>query len=164
MHAFFCDFLIFQISEDSFPILTKATNAYEMIEETELIKTDEHWKEEVLNIDWDQIDMELRNKRNMWMSHHGFLQNRGGTFLPHAYMRKVNNTIEISWNNKFPHENEEREFYFLHKQGVEYVDIELYKDAIVQFCLAYIKHVEKKFPEIVEQYKEKLHNTLGIKF
>ena len=165
LHAlvdYFCDFLIFHISDDPFPMDTKATNADEMIEETALIKTDEFWREEVLALDWDKIDMELYDKIDMWIYHHGFIQNRGGAFLPDAYMRKVNDTVEISWHNRYPHENEEREFYFLHKQGVEYVDLELYKDSVIKFCLEYINHVAEKFPEIAEIYIEKLQKTLGI--
>lgn len=159
---FFCDFLIYHISDDPFPISTKSTTAYDMIEETLLIKSDEHWVDEVVDMDWDKVDMDIENKKDMWIYHHGFLPNRGGTFLPDTYMRKVENTIEISWNNTYPYENEEREILFRYKEGVEYVDLKLYKNSVIQFCLEYINHVGEKFPELADKYHEKLKKTIGI--
>jgi len=152
--------LIHHISEVPFPIKTKSTNAIDMIEETALVKSDvEDELQACANLDWDSIDMEIMEKRDNWMHSRSFLINDGGTFLPNIMIRKVKDKIEISWHNRHPHSNGEHKFYMLYEKGVEYVDANLYKDVIVQFCSAYIEHIQEKEPKAAELYRKHLEET-----
>lgn len=161
---FLTDYLVFHITETPFPIITKATNAIDMIEETALVKNDvEDELKACAEIDWDNVDMEEREKVDEWIDYRSFSINNGGTFLPNVYLRKVKDKIEISWHNRHPHSNGEEKFYMLYTKGVEYVDAKLYKDVVVQFCLTYIQNIKKIEPELAAKYLKNLQKGIDLK-
>lgn len=160
---FFVNNLYYHITEDPFPVKTKATNGYDMMEEVQLVEGLDDDLTKLLDVDWDNVDMELRNEIDYWNVRHGFLTNRGGSFLPDCYIRKYNNTIEFSWTHTTPHRSTEGEFYFQHMQGLEYVDINSYKEVIVSFCQNFFEKFEVKHPKIISEYKEKLQKAIDVK-
>ena len=160
---FLTDYLEYHIQEVPFPIETKSTNAQDMIEETALVKSDvKNQLQAYESLDWSTINRDLIKKIDDWICSRTFLGNRGGTFLPDIMVRKVKNKIEISWNNRHPHDDGENKFYFLHSKGVEYVDAKLYKDVVVQFCLAYIEIIQKIEPELAAKYRRNLQKGIDV--
>jgi len=161
---FLSDFLIDQLSNVDFPIKTKATNAIDILEEVALVKSDaKNELEDYIALDWDNINMDERNKIEAWIAPRTFLGNRAGTFLPNIIARRINDKIEISWHNRHPHDDGDNKFYFLHKKGVEYISINLYKDVIIKFCSCYIKHIEKKEPELALKFRINLEKVINFK-
>ncbi len=159
---FFSEYLYYHITEDPFPVKTKATNGYDMMEEVQLVEGLDDDLTKLLYVDWDNVDMDLRNEIHYWNVRHGFLTNRGGSFLPDCYMRKHGNQIEFSWGNKYPHESEDGEFYFQHMQGLEYVDIKLYKEVVIAFCQDFLMKFDGKYPKILQEYKDNLQKAIDV--
>lgn len=161
---FFCENLSYHITDDPFPIPTKTSNAIAMMNEVSLIDAEEEGTEleKLAEVDWDNIDMELQEEIYEWNTRHGLLANRDGSLLPHAYIRKVNDKIEISWDTTFAHDNGDREFYFVHKKGVEYIDIKLYRDTVIQFCVDFINKFKDKYPDITQKYSKSLQKAIDI--
>ena len=161
---FLTDDLVFHISGPPFPVKTKATNGVDMVEETALVKSDV--KDQLgayAQVDWANVNREVMGKIDYWICHSGFLGNRGGTFLPNLYVRRVCDKIELSWDNRHPHDNGENKFYLLHKKGVEYVDLKLYRDVVMEFCLAYIENIQEKEPDCANSHRENLQKAIDMK-
>ena len=161
---FLTNYLVHHIFEAPFPMETKATNAIDMIEETALVKSDvEDELQAWSHLDSNSIDMEIMRTIHKWICPRSFLVNDGGTFLPNIMVRKIADKIEISWHNRHPHDDGENKFYMLHTRGVEYVDAKLYKDVVVQFCLAYIECIQEKEPKVADLYRKNLQKAIDIK-
>lgn len=159
---FICTKFYFFVNDDPFPIDAESTNAASLMEETNIIKGDDSDRSKWFEIDWEAVNMEVRERRDQWNDNHGMLTNRDGTFLPNLYIRKVNNTIEISWDNKYPHRNTQSEVYFEYTKGVEYIDINLFKDTVISFCLDFIERFQDKYPEQMNRYRENLKKAQVI--
>jgi hypothetical protein len=160
---YFCNNLHYLLVDDPFPKESISTNAIDMMEETKLVEGEDNDITKYLDVDWDKVDMELSEKITVWNYHHGLLTNGGGTFIPDSYFRKVNNTIEISWKTNYSYKNQEGMiFYFKHKQGVEYVDIKLFKNTIVEFCLDFINKFKDKYPERMKVDMVNLQKAIEI--
>ena len=78
-------------------------------------------------------------------------------------IRRVKDKIEISWHNRHPHDDGENKFYMLYTKGVEYINAKIYKDMVVQFCLAYIEHIQEKEPERANRYRANLQKAIDVK-
>lgn len=159
---FFCDKLYLQITDDPFPEGIKATNAIDMMDEIKLVDGPDDDIGKYLDVDWDKVDMELHDKVDLWNYNHGMLTNRDGSFLPDLFIRKVNNQIEISWHNHSPYRSNDEEFCFEYKKGVEYVDLRLFKDTVISFCLDFINRFKDKYPEKMNRYLEGLQKAMAI--
>ena len=76
---------------------------------------------------------ELFEKIQDWGFQHSWFSARVGSCLADVYFRKVENDIEISWDNYdlFP------SVTFIHEKGVYYVSLEDFKECILQFIECY---------------------------
>ena len=52
-------------------------------------------------------------------------------------------------------------FSLCHQIGLEFVDIELYKQTILEFCFDCINHFKDKYPEKMKQYENNLAWAIG---
>ncbi|MBN9288839.1 MAG: hypothetical protein BGO43_14025 [Gammaproteobacteria bacterium 39-13] len=159
---FFCDFLFYHITEDPFPAVTQSKIAVEMLEEFQLVEGEDNDVMKYLDVDWDNVDMDLHEKIYDWNVRHGFTANNGGSFLPHAYLRRVADKIEVSWENNFPYKAEKGEVYMKYKKGVDYVDAKLYKEVIVKFCMELINKFKENFPEKMQENYENLKKAIEV--
>jgi hypothetical protein len=160
---FLSEYLIYHLYEVPFPIETEAINAIDMIEETALVKNDvENELQAIMEIDYDALDMELREKRDEWIYVRSFLASESGSFLPDLIVCRAGDKIELSWNNHYPHNNGDDDFYMLYTKGVDYVDAKLYRDVIMQFCLEYCNHIQEKKPELAVRYRKNLQRAMEV--
>lgn len=159
---FFCDKLHLLIKDDPFPEGIKSTTVFDMMEEIKLVEGPDNDVTKYLDVDWDNIDTDLNNKVILWGDNHGLYTNRDGSFLPDLFMRKVNNQIEVSWLNDFAHRNTEGEVYFEYEKGIEYVDLKLFKDTVIEFCLDFINRCHDKYPEQMNRYRENLQKAMAV--
>jgi len=159
---FFCENLWLLITDDPFPVETKSKNAVDMMDETNLVQGDDSDLSKWLDVDWDNVDMEVRTRMDIWNQNHGMLYNRDGSFLPDLFIRKVRNNVEISWNNKYPHRNAQGEIYFEYEKGVDYVDLKLFKETVVAFCLDLINRFQKNYPEQMNRYRAALQKAIDV--
>lgn len=159
---YFCEKLNILLTDDPFPAKTKATNAIDMMDEIKLVEGPDNDITKYLDVDWDKVDNELYKKIDRWNVNHGLYTNRDGTFLPDMYIRKVGKQIEISWHNEFPHRNAQGEIYFEHVKGVEYIDINLFKETVIAFCLDIINRLKKNHPEQMHRYQQSLQKAIDL--
>jgi len=159
---FFCNNLLYHITDDPFPAKTVSSNAWDMFEEYKLVEGEDNDIEKYLEVNWDNVDTELHSKIDAWNNRHGFIANRGGSFLPDAFIRKVNDKVEISWRNNFSYKNENGQLYFKHDKGVEYIDIKTYREVVTKFCLEYISRIKEKCPDLVEKYMKNLQKVQEV--
>ncbi|MGE3320155.1 MAG: hypothetical protein AB7I18_12755 [Candidatus Berkiella sp.] len=159
---YFCEKLSILLTDDPFPVATKATNAVDMMDEIKLIDGPDNDITKYLDLDWSKVDMEIRGKIDRWNDCHGIYTNRDGSFLPDLYIRKVKNQIEISWHNDFAHRSDEGEVYFEYEKGVEYVDLKLFKETVVAFCLDLINRFQKNYPEQMNRYRTALQRAIDL--
>lgn len=159
---FFCNYLYYHITVDLFPVQTKSKIGINMMDEIMLVDSPDNDLAKYLGVDWDKVDSKLYSEIHSWNIRHGLLTNNGGTFLPDAYIQKVNNKIEISWRNEFPYRSTGGEFYAEHKEGVELIDIKPYRDTVVAFCLEFLSRMEKIYPKRATEFREKLQRAIDV--
>jgi hypothetical protein len=158
----FCQNLFYHITDDPFPVQTKSKLGVEMMDETNLVQGDDSDLRKWADIDWDNVDMSLRDKIDEWNLHHGYIAYSAGSYLPCLYVRKVQNMLEISWNNKYSCKGRDGEYYFIHKKGVEFIDIRLYRDTAVAFCLDFINKFKDKYPKKMEENRANLQKAIDV--
>jgi len=78
------------------------------------------------------------------------------------FIRKVRNKVEISWNNEALPKSENEEFNFVRNRGVEYIDLNIYKEIIVDFCNEFNVRFHFLLPEQTEKNKKNLSKALNI--
>lgn len=160
---FFCSYLIYHITEDPFPKETKSKIGVEMMDEISLVEGEDNDITKYLHVDWDNVDSELYARIHEWNIFHGFIYNNGGTLLPCAYFQKVGDKIEVSWKETSYKVQSGDTVYFLNKNGVEYIDLRLYKETIVSFCLEFLKRLEKEYPKNACQHALNLQKAIDVK-
>ncbi len=158
---FFCNNLIYHITDDPFPIKTRSSVGREMIEEVKLIEGRDNDLQKYTEVDWESVDMELYGNVDLWNVRHGLLTNDGGFFLPNGFFQKIGNKIEYSWQDDYPRKSAFGNFYFKYPKGVEYIDIKLYKDTIVAFCLDFIERFKGIYPKL-EKDRAELQKAIDI--
>jgi hypothetical protein len=160
--AFFCEYLHYHIINDPFPMKTMSTIGIEMMDETCLVEGEDNDVNKYLELDWDKVDMDLHQKKHIWNINHGIIYHGAGLFLPAAYMQKVENKVEISWDAHLPHHTVNGDFFFEYVRGVEYVDIKFYKDTVVEFCQHVMEKFKIKYPELMEEFRQNLQKAIDI--
>ena len=100
-----------------------------------------------VSIDWEKIENgdeeelskleECSELLNSWVQKHNWFYYRDATFIPNVTFRRVDNSIEISWDNNELFDEEE--VYYVHKEGCVLVDINLFESVIKELILEYKK-------------------------
>lgn len=105
---------------DEFPIEIEGENAAEMCKNC-------------FEEDFDEVEKyELLQE---WMFRHSWFSARAGSFLADVFFRKINNGIEISWENKELFKEEEIKFMF--PRGCICVEVNIFDEIIKKFILNY---------------------------
>lgn len=160
---FFCTNLIYHIIDDPFPQETKSKIGVEMMKESSLVEGEDNDITKYLDVDWDNLDMELRGRIHEWNCRHGFISNNGGTLLPYAYFQKIDDKIEVSWKETSYKVQSGDTVCFLNKNGVEYIDLHLYKETVINFCLEFLKRLEKEYPKNAREHALNLQKAIDLK-
>lgn len=157
----FCDYLLYHVTDDPFPIQTKAKVGRAMMDEIKLVEGEDEI-DKYHHVDWDNVNDELYSKIDAWKYKHGLLINSGGTFLPNAYIQKVDNKVEISWRNDFAFRSPKGEFYAQYKEGVEYVELKLYRDVIAEFCFELLNRMQNIYPAKADELRINLQKAIDV--
>lgn len=155
---FLSNYLVSHLTETPFPFKATSENAVDMINENQDALKNELQKS--TNLDWEDIDLEVRSQIFNWSYDKSLAIHNGSTFLPNIYIRRISDKIEISWSNQHPRSNGQHTFYLLHTKGVEYVDAALYREVVTQFCFCYIERIKQKNPKAAELYRENLRKAM----
>lgn len=75
-------------------------------------------------------DISLSESISDWCFRHGWLNARAGSFLASLIFRRVNNYIEISWNNSNSYRGNPK---FIYDEGCYYIDIDIFKEVMMSF-------------------------------
>lgn len=78
-------------------------------------------------------------KRQDWYFRHGWFSNNGGSYLADVIFRKVDDTVEIAWDNS----DLFSEIKFITPKGIYYVPIELFQSVINSFMENFILEVSE---------------------
>lgn len=176
---FFCEGLPYQLRWD--PVPAKGVHAKNHHDANILVRLatflDEEDFEDIKEEDndfLDSVDFNLYNiepgeisDQSDWEHRHRLSTARQASFLPNVVIsRHYTNPskIEICYqSNGLVYTNQRYEkFSFVHPTGVALVDIKLYKEVIVQFCLDFINHHKEKHPKRMREYLEKLKVGMAI--
>lgn len=90
-----CNNLEYVLGYDPFPLPIQGKNTLELINESDKFESDED----------DEFYLWYQAK-NSWTYRHSWFSNRAGSMLSNVYFRRVNDDIEISWNNGFFEDNQ----------------------------------------------------------
>ena len=98
-------------------------------------------------IDWKKIELgdekellkleECSELLDSWVQKHNWFYYRDAAFIPDVTFRRVNDSIEISWDNNELFDEEE--VCYVNKEGCVFVDIDLFESTIKQLILEYKK-------------------------
>lgn len=158
----FSEKLVCYLKNDAFPAKTKATTGATMMDEMILVEKPDDDIKKYLKVDWDKVDKELYLAIDSWNYDHGILTHSDESFMPNIFFRRVNDKIEVSWNNDFSYDIPEGELFFEYKEGVEYLDIQVFKEVVVAFCLDFIKLYENKYPQAANRDRDNLQKAIDF--
>ena len=101
--------------------------------------------------DDDEFD-EWFEKRQEWYFRHSWYANRGGSYLPDILFRRVDNKIELEWDNSDLYEG----INFINCKGTYYLDILFFQEVIDSFIEDYFKQISlfPKGDEIIKKLKQ----------
>ena len=106
------------LKENEFPLPIKANTSIDFYNKSGDYDSD----------DIDEFDKWFE-KRQEWYFCHSWYSNRAGSYLAEVLFRKVDNTIEIEWDNTSLYDG----VYFVNPKGLHYVDIDLFQQIIGDF-------------------------------
>jgi hypothetical protein len=122
------------ITPVDFPNNIDANNAMDYLNQNRIltpdIEKDEFWE-------WHENSFE-------WLDTHWFRGAADGSNLPHLFFRRVNNNIEICWNNEGLFDD--RDIYFCSQQGCKLVDMNVFYKVVKDFINNFIARFKDKYP------------------
>lgn len=97
------------------------------------------------DFDSDDIDEFTKwfEKRQEWYFRHSWYSNRAGSYLAEVIFRRVNDKIEVEWDNTHLY----KEIYFINPKGLYYVDIDLFQQVVDDFILDFTDKKSTSVPE-----------------
>lgn len=78
-------------------------------------------------------------KRQDWYFNHSWYSNNGGSYLADVFFRRVNNTIEIAWDNTELYNN----IKYVNPKGVCYIPVELFQIVVDGFIESFMIEISK---------------------
>ena len=76
-------------------------------------------------------------KRQSWYFKHSWYSNNGGSFLADVIFRRVEDTIEIAWDNT----DLNKKVKYINPKGVYYIPVELFQDVVDSFIEAFMLEI-----------------------
>ncbi len=116
----FSENLKYILNDKQFPLPVEGQHSLELINNCLLFDSD----------DDDEFD-EWFDKKQDWEFKHSWFSSRAGSFLPDVFFRRVNDEIEISWNNELTYSLEG--ISITHPHGIEYIPLDLFESTIKNF-------------------------------
>ena len=129
------------INEIQFPLPIRADTSIEFYNKSGEFDSDND----------DEFD-EWFEKRQEWYFRHSWYANRGGSYLPDILFRRVDNKIELEWDNSDLYEG----INFINCKGTYYLDILFFQEVIDSFIEDYFKQISlfPKGDEIIKKLKQ----------
>ena len=176
---FFSQGLSFQLKFDPVPakgirarnhndanILARLAYFFDKEDYDELSEEDSNFLEWI-EFNLHSIKLDEDNKHIDWEYHHQLSTARQASFLPNVTIARHytdSKKIEICNDSEgltFTSQSYKK-FSFVHTMSVDLVDIKLYKQVIVDFCLDFISQHKEKHPKRMNEYLEKLKIGMAI--
>lgn len=108
------------LSDEPFPLPVKGQHSVELLNNCLLFESDND----------DEFDAWFDTKQE-WEFKHSWFSNRAGSFLPDIFFRRVDDEIEIAWNNESTYTSEG--ISFINPIGIEYVPLTVFESTIKNF-------------------------------
>jgi hypothetical protein len=125
-----CVYLEFIIGYDPFPLPIKADDVLSLIQVCDEFESSED----------DEMYLWYQAK-SLWLFRHSWFNNRDGSILSNVYFRRVQDEIEIAWDNSF---FEEEGVSFIYPKGVYKVNKDEFKDIVFKFLNEILYCIESK--------------------
>lgn len=120
---------------DPYPLDVEGKNLLELLNESDNYDSD------------DELEFDLwYGAKNRWLLNHGWFSVRGGEIIPCVYFRRVDENIEISWNNEFW---KEEDVLFESIKGVSTLSHLQFRNILFEF----LYHITKELKGIVNEEK-----------
>lgn len=128
-------------TETQFPLPVEGNNAIELYSNSGDFDSD---------ID-DEFDSWFK-KRQDWYFIHSWYSNNGGSYLADVIFRRIDNTIEIAWDNS----NVYSEIKFINPKGLYYVPFEIFRDVVNSFIEDFILEISEseEGKRLIKELKE----------
>lgn len=123
------------LNEELFPLPVEGGHALELLDNCLLFESDND----------DEFDAWFNTKQE-WEFKHSWFSNRAGSFLPDVFFRRVNEKIEIAWNNESTYPSEG--ISFINPIGTGYVPVGIFESTIKNF-------IEDFFGNLLQNSKNK---------
>lgn len=145
-----CDNIEYILGYDPFPLPLQENNSIELIEKSNDFDSE----------DDDEFYL-WHQAKSLWAFKHSWFQNRAGSNLSNVYFRRVDNNIEISWDNSL---YKESEIYFLKSKGKYNIPKTEFKNIMLRFIRDILNEIEKKVEndEWINRLKEEIHLNIDI--
>ncbi|AOT68319.1 hypothetical protein [Geosporobacter ferrireducens] len=134
-----CENLHHILGYDPFPLPIQGESTLELIKNADEFETDED----------DEMYLWYQAKSS-WIFRHSWFQNRGGSFLSSAYFRRINDRIEISWNNDF---YKEKGIMFIYPKGTSLISKVEFKEVIFKFLYDILSNLDRKVSNDIKNDK-----------
>ena len=132
---YFIDNLHYIMVDDPYPFDSNQRNGIQMT------------RNSGVSFDWEKIENgdkeemakleESSELLDSWVQKHNWFYYRDAVFIPDVTFRRVNDKIEISWDNNELFDDEE--VYYVNKAGCVFVDMDLFESVIKELILEYKK-------------------------
>lgn len=129
-----CQNFRYIIQDDPFPLPVTGKNSIELYNNSLKLEVD----------DEEQRDKWFEDRQN-WYSRHNWFWNRSGSFLAEVYFRKVEDSIEVAWDNENTYFEDGIDF--IYPKGVSYIPINNFKNTMKAFIEDFLKKLDLIIPD-----------------
>lgn len=116
------------LEESSFPLPSEGDSAIELYNNSGDFDSDD-------DIEFDS----WFEKRQDWYFNHSWYSNNGGSYLADVIFRRVDNNIEIAWDNTELYNN----IKYVNPKGVYYIPVELFQIVVDGFIESFTIEISK---------------------
>ena len=127
-----CKNLTYIVGYDPFPVPVSGNSAIELLKNTDILKINLEIKDECEMLLVDQARFE-------WSSRHSWFTSRGGSILPWLFFRRIDESIEISWDNTFWMDDG---INYINLIGCHLIRIGTFKNVMLDFLKDYLNRWE----------------------
>lgn len=120
----FCKNKNYILEESPFPLPCEGNNAIELYNNSGDFDSD----------DDNEFDVWFE-KRQDWHFNHSWYSDRGGSYLADVIFRRVNNTIELAWDNTILYSN----IKYVNPKGVYYIPVEMFQTVVDDFIKEFMQ-------------------------
>ncbi|MDP4097352.1 hypothetical protein OIN60_11285 [Paenibacillus sp. P96] len=145
----FSENLKYILSDDSFPLPVEGQHSLELLDNCLSFESDND----------DEFDAWFDTKQE-WEFQHSWFSSRAGSFLADIFFRRVNDKIEIAWNNESTYSTEG--ISFTNPAGLEYIPIGIFESTVKSFIEDFLDQIMLKDDKKrnVEEILQNIKNNL----